>query len=224
MIHEVLARVAEWITHVISVSGYAGVFAMLFVDAMNIPLPSEVSLGFAGYLVSTGRFTFTLAVLVGTLGYTTGAALSYWIGFKGGRKIVERYGKYLLLSKKDLARADRLFNKYGNAIAFFSRMLPVLRTFISLPAGVFKVPFGQYISYTLAGSLLWSIVFVYLGQKVGENYEVLSERLHGLDYVVLGLLVVGAIWWVVHFVKEQREIKRELAAEHASINKNGNNS
>jgi membrane protein DedA with SNARE-associated domain len=198
MVGELIAHIAEWVTHVISVSGYAGVFGLLFIDAMNIPLPSEISLGFAGYLVSTGRFTFFWAVMVGTLGYTAGAALSYWIGLKGGRRVVERYGRFLLISKRDLARADKLFKKYGNAIAFFSRMLPVLRTFISLPAGVFKVPFGRYIAYTFVGSLLWSVLFVYLGQLVGENYEILAEKMHGVEYVVVGVSLLGAIRWVWH--------------------------
>ena len=215
MIGELIARLAEWITHVISTTGYSGVFVLLFVDAVNIPIPSEVSLGFSGYLVSTGRFTYTWTVIVGTVGYSAGAVLSYWIGRIGGRPLVERFGRFILVSQRDLVRADRMFKKYGNAISFFSRLVPVLRTFISLPAGVFKIPFGSYLIYTLAGSLLWSLLFVYLGQVVGENYEVLSEKLHGVEYVIVGLIVIGGVYWVWHFIKEERLIKRERLAREA---------
>ncbi|MFH0831108.1 MAG: DedA family protein [Parcubacteria group bacterium] len=211
MIAELLARLTDWATGFISTTGYAGLFGLLFLDAINIPMPSELTLGFGGYMVSIGRLSFWGATLAGSLGYSAGAVASYWIGRLGGRPLVERYGKYFLISRRDLARADRLLGKYGNAITFFSRMVPVLRTFISMPAGVCRIPFGQYVIYTVLGSTLWAVIFVYLGNLVGENYKIIGEKLHGIEYVIAGALLLGIVAWIVHFVKEQREIRRELA-------------
>lgn len=207
-----ITQAGELTTDFISSAGYLGVFVLMLVDSINVPLPSELILGFSGYLVTTGRFSLILAVLAATAGFTAGAAISYWIGLKGGRPIVRRWGKFLLITHRDLARADRLFKRYGNWIAFFSRMIPLLRTFISIPAGVTRMPFGPYIVFSALGSAVWSIVWIYLGKLVGQNYEQLAERFDWVKYVVVAVLAVSIIGWIVHFIIEERQVRREIAS------------
>jgi len=209
---DLLARSGELATNFINEGGYLGLLALMFVDSVNVPIPSELILGFTGYLVSTGRFNFALAVGVATLGFTAGAAVSYWIGYKGGRPFVNRFGKYFLISQRDLVRADRLFAKYGMAIAFFSRMIPLLRSFISIPAGITKVRFWPYLGYSMLGSLVWSIVLVYAGTVIGENYARIADALDGYEYVVVALIGLAIVVWIARFIWEQVAIRRELRA------------
>jgi membrane protein DedA with SNARE-associated domain len=208
---EILGNTVGFITDTISSGGYGGLFLLMVIDSLNVPLPSEIILAFSGYLVTTGAFNFWLATLFASLGSTIGSIISYWIGYKGGRRFVLRFGKYFLISGRDLERADRLFHKYGNAISFFSRMIPLLRTFISLPAGVTRMPFKRFVLYTFAGSLPWSALVIYLGKKVGENYEIIQERFKGFEYVVFVGVGLAFVAWVVHFIWEQISIRREQA-------------
>lgn len=213
MLEHIISVVANLITTVIDKSGYLGVGFLMAIDSANIPMPSEIIMPFSGYLVTTGRFVFWLAVTAGTLGSTIGSLFSYWLGAKGGRPFVKKYGQWVMVSKKDLERADRLFARFGNLIALISRVVPVVRTFISLPAGITRMPIWTFTIYTLIGSFVWTWFLVYVGVKVGENYEIIREKFHGIEYVVLGLLVLGFVVWVVHFVKEQREIRQEQKAQ-----------
>lgn len=217
MLGEWLGRAGEIATNFISSAGYLGVFALMFVDSTNIPIPSELVLGFSGYLVSKGEFGFWLAVLAATAGFTAGAAFSYWLGYAGGRPLLKRWGKFLLVTQRDLDRADKLFAKYGNWIAFFSRMIPLLRTFISIPAGITRMPFGRYITFTFLGSGVWSLVLTYVGKLIGENYAVIEDKVKGYQYVVVGFLILSLLFWVWHFVHEQREIRRELKSSSSKV-------
>lgn len=209
MLGSIIAAIASFISDFISSTGYIGVGALMAFDNANIPIPSEITMSFAGYLVTTARFTYWGAIAAGTIGSIIGSIVSYALGYYGGRPFVIKYGRFVLISKRDLARADQMFAKWGNAIAFFSRLMPILRTFISLPAGITKMSFLQFTVYTAIGSLIWSWLLVQLGVVVGENYETIRDKFHGLDYAVAGLLVVGFVTWVYHFIKEQREISRE---------------
>lgn len=202
------ASLTAAIANFIGASGYAGLALLLAIDACNIPLPSELTLGFAGYLVSTGRFSFWPTVVVGTLGFTLGAIISYWIGARGGRRFVERYGYWVLLTKHELDIADRWFARFGSAIAFFSRLLPIGRTFISLPAGVARMPFGRFVTYTVLGSFIWSVAFVYLGRVVGDRYLAVLERYRWIDYAIGGVIIVALVVWVVRFIVIRRADKR----------------
>ena len=208
MLEHILATLAAWLVSFVSATGYAGVAGLMFIDAANIPAPSELTLPFTGYLVSTGRFSFWPAVLVATIGYTLGALVSYWIGYRGGRRFVERYGKWVLISGRDLDIGDRLFKKYGAAIAFFSRFVPVLRTFVSLPAGIARMPIKTYAAFTFAGAFLWSLIFVWLGQRLGDQYATIRERFAGVDKVAVAVVVLLGVAWVVRFVIHQRADRR----------------
>ncbi len=208
MIHNFVTATVEFVIRFISDTGYFGVWLLLVADAVNLPLPSEIILGFAGYLVNTGRFNYWLVVNVAALGSLGGSILSYWLGMVGGRPFVKKYGKWLMFSQKDLDLADRLFKKYGSRISFFARFFPLLRTVISLPAGITRMPFVKFAVFTYLGSLIWSIILVYFGLVVGENYLKASDSLKWLENVVLIVLLVGFVWWVVRFVRQYLEEKR----------------
>lgn len=180
----------------ISSLGYWGIAAAMFLESCNIPLPSEAILPFAGYLVFIGRITFWEAVLAGTLGGTAGSLASYYLGKWGGRPLLNRYGRYIGINARKLAAADRYFERWGETTVFFTRLLPVIRTFISLPAGIAEMGMGRFTAYSFLGSLPWSILLVYLGVKLGQNWTRLGALFHRLDMlVVVGLVIILAAWW-----------------------------
>ena len=186
--------------------GYLGVMVAMAIESAMIPLPSELILPYAGFLVSdpsqlepiTGKpWDYWIVVVVATIGNTLGSLVAYAIGAWGGRPFLERYGKYLLIRPHELELADRFFQKYGPATAFFSRLMPIVRTFISFPAGVARMPIGQFIVFSTLGALPWSILLVWAGQQLGANWVEIRHMLQPYDLLiaVLGVLVVvGFIW------------------------------
>jgi len=176
--------------------GYWGIAFGMAVESANIPLPSEVILPYGGYLVSTGRLEFYRTVMAGTIGGVVGSALSYYLGIRGGRPFLVKYGRYFGFSLKHLALADRWFERYGEATVFFTRLMPIVRTFISLPAGIAGMNFKKFIIYTFLGSLPWSLLLTYIGLKLGQNWKTIQSWFHRLDVVVaLGIIVVIIYFW-----------------------------
>ena len=174
-------------------------------ESACIPIPSEVTMPFAGYLVSAGRFSLWQVALWGTVGNLAGSLLAYWLGFAGGRRLIEKYGKYILISQDDLEIADRWFKKYGTISVFFSRLLPIVRTFISFPAGIARMDLKKFVIYTVAGSIPWSLALAYLGVMAGENWDYLKVYFHKFDLVIGILFLAGIIWWVSrHFSKRTK--------------------
>src|ERR1700691_5816230 len=163
MREKILAALAHFIIAVISASGYAGVALLMAVESACIPLPSEIIMPFAGYLVHTGRLGLFAVATAGALGCNLGSAVAYWIGAHGGRPLVERFGKYVLFSRHDLDRTTHFFLKYGSITVFLARWLPVVRTFIALPAGIAKMPLLRFHIYTFLGSWPWCLVLAYVG-------------------------------------------------------------
>lgn len=196
MINFILFWLASLAVGAISSTGYFGVAALMALESACIPIPSEVIMPFSGFLVSTGRFDFWLVVLWGTLGNLIGSMAAYRVGFSGGRPLVQKYGKYVLISGRDLDLADRWFKKYGQATVFFSRLLPIVRTFISFPAGVAKMDFRKFALYTILGSLPWSFALTYLGVAMGENWPLLEVYFRKSQWLIAGLIIAGIIWWV----------------------------
>lgn len=187
----VLAPLFRIITETIAAFGYWGVAAGMAVESACIPLPSEIILPFGGYLVSTGRLEFWGTVLAGTAGGTAGSIVAYLAGLWGGRPFLKNYGRYIFFSEKEFAVAERWFQRYGEATVFFTRLLPVIRTFISLPAGIAGMPFGRFVIYTFLGSLPWSAALVYAGKVLGRNWNALSPYFHRFDLILgLGILVL----------------------------------
>jgi membrane protein DedA with SNARE-associated domain len=187
--------------------GYLGVLIAMAIESAMIPLPSELILPYAGFLVSDpsqlepltkGPWSFWIVVIAGTIGNTVGSLIAYAIGAWGGRPFLERYGRYLLIRHHEIELAERFFDRYGSATAFFSRLLPIVRTFISFPAGVARMPLGRFIAYSTAGAFLWSILLVYAGTVLGANWEDIRHALQPFDLaiaVAVVVLVVGFIWF-----------------------------
>ncbi len=196
MAEKIITRLGVFVIAVISSTGYLGILLLMAIESACIPLPSEVIMPFAGYLVYTGRFNLLLVATVGALGCNLGSAVAYAIGYYGGRPLVERYGSYILLSRNELDLADRFFTRYGNATVFLSRLLPVVRTFIALPAGVARMPQLRFHLYTFLGSWPWCLGLAYLGMKAGENWRYLGKYFHEFDKVIGAVLLALILWFV----------------------------
>ena len=189
----VLQALVDFVTTTIGDYGVLAVFLLMTLESACIPVPSEVIQLFAGYLVSQGRMGLVAAILAGTFGNVVGSWIAWGVGATGGREFIERYGKYVHVTPKRMELADRWFERYGNKIVFWSRMLPIVRTFISLPAGVARMPFWRFTLYTFLGALPWVTGLTLLGVKVGENWETWEGRLKYFDYVVAAALVAGVV-------------------------------
>src|ERR1700704_5563781 len=157
MVGRIIAILSAFIVATISTLGYAGIVLLMAIESACIPLPSEIIMPFSGYLVYTGRFNIWLVSVAGAFGCVVGSLVAYWVGMYGGRPFIERYGRYVLISRHDLDLADRCFARYGELIVFTSRLLPVIRTFIAFPAGVAKMNLPRFVVYTFLGSLPWCL-------------------------------------------------------------------
>jgi len=199
MIEKIISALAGFTIAVISKAGYLGVVILMAIESACIPLPSEIIMPFAGYLVYTGRFSLLWAATAGALGCNLGSVIAYEVGFYGGRPLVEKYGFYLLLSRHDLDMADRFFLRFGSAAVFIGRLLPVIRTFIALPAGIARMPRVRFHIYTFVGSWPWCFMLAWIGMKLGEHWDKdprLRQWLHRLDIVIVVLLLAGLVWFV----------------------------
>jgi membrane protein DedA with SNARE-associated domain len=201
MVTDLIEWVSQLATALIDALGYFGIFLGMAIESINIPLPSEVLMTFSGALAAKGEFAFWVVVLVGALGNVVGSVGNYYLAAYGGRPLFEKYGKYVLVHHKDLELADRWFAKYGLATVFFSRMVPLVRTFISFPAGVARVPIMPFILLTFAGSLIWCTFLTYLGFYFGDNYEQhIRPIFHQFDVVIGAGIVLLVAWYVLrHF-------------------------
>ena len=203
--------------------GYLGVLIAMTVESAMIPLPSELILPYAGFLVSdpsqieplTGQpWNFWLVVIAATIGNTFGSLIAYGLGAYGGRPLLERYGRYLLIRPHEIELADRFFQRYGAPTAFFSRLLPIVRTFISFPAGVARMPIRTFVVYSTAGAFIWSALLVYAGTVLGANWKQIREALQPFDLlvaVVVVLAVVLFVWWRLGSPGRPRRQPRDAA-------------
>jgi membrane protein DedA with SNARE-associated domain len=196
MVDASLGAIASWVLHTISSLGYFGIFLTMAIESASIPLPSEVIMPFSGFLVSTGKLAFWFVVAAGAAGNLTGSLLMYWLGFYGQEKVVRRFVRgwgRILINDDELNIGERWFRKYGVQIVILSRVLPVVRTFISLPAGVARVNFPKFVFLTFVGCFFWSAFLTYLGVKLGENWGFLEPFFRRFDIaiVVLGIIVLG---------------------------------
>ena len=194
MLNQLIALLASFIVAAISSLGLFGIALMMAIESACIPLPSEIIMPFAGYLVSLGRFNLPLVATAGAIGCNLGSAVAYAVGQYGGRRFVERWGAYVLITRRDLDWADRFFARYGSAAVFIARLLPVVRTFIALPAGVARMPVVKFHVYTFLGSWPWCFALAYVGMKLGQAWEsdpTLRSFMHRFDVVIVALLIVG---------------------------------
>lgn len=202
MTAHLLAWLSQWIIAVISHLGYGGIVLLMAVESACIPLPSEVILPFSGYLVFTGRFHLAGVALAGAIGCNLGSMVAYAVGYYGGRPLAEKYGRWLFISPHDLERADHWFARYGDRTVLVSRMLPVVRTFIALPAGVARMPFTRFNVYTFLGSLPWCWVLAWAGLRLGQNWDALRVYFHRFDLLIGILLLAGAGVFVWRHVRD----------------------
>jgi len=195
MIARTIAALSVFIIAVISSAGYLGIVALMAIESACIPLPSEVIMPFSGYLVYAGRFHLLWVATAGAIGCNLGSVVAYEIGFFGGRPLVERYGSYILLNRGELDWAERFFVRWGSAAVFIARLMPVIRTFIALPAGIARMPRLRFHVYTFVGSWPWCLMLAYIGMKLGERWETdprLKLWFHRFDVVIVVAILAGA--------------------------------
>ncbi len=203
----IIEALAVFTTGVISAMGYGGVLLLMAIESACIPLPSEIIMPFAGYLVYQGRFTLQGAAIAGTLGCVVGSIPAYYLGQYGGRPAIERWGRYVLLSRKELDFADRLFRSHGHWVVLAARLLPIVRTFIAFPAGVARMPMAKFVAYTVVGSYPWCLGLAWAGMKLGEAWHTdrrLRALYHRFELAIVVALVLGAVWFVWHKVRVAR--------------------
>jgi membrane protein DedA with SNARE-associated domain len=199
MLEHVMSVLASAIVEVISAGGYLGIVLLMAIESACIPLPSEIIMPFAGYLVSTGRFTLIGAATAGALGCNVGSTLAYYVAASGGRKAFERWGSYVLLSHAELDHAERFFARYGSITVFVGRLLPVIRTFIAFPAGLARMPMLKFQIYTFLGSWPWCFALAYVGYRLGARWNSdpeLRRLFHESDAVIVLVLIAGFAWLV----------------------------
>lgn len=207
MVAKIIEILSAFIVATISTLGYAGVALLMAIESACIPLPSEIIMPFSGYLVYKGQFNLWAVGVAGAVGCVVGSWVAYFVGLYGGRRFIERYGRYVLMSRHDLDLADRWFARYGEVIVFASRLLPVVRTFIAFPAGVARMNLTRFTIYTFLGSLPWCIGLAYVGQLLGEQWdknETLKSWFHRFDFVIGIIILLAAAWWVWRHFKHSR--------------------
>ena len=209
--------VRDLVTQIYSAVGYLGVALWVAIESVIIPIPSELVLPFAGFLVGQGTaiepltgqpWNVVLVTLFGTLGATLGALIAYAIGWYGGRPIIERWGRYLGITPDDLDRADVFFARHGDAAAFFGRMVPVIRSLVSFAAGVAHMRLGRFIVFTFLGSLPWTLLLVVAGMVMGSNWEEIGGILKRFEYLVVAILAVIALLWIWFRIVKPRRVSR----------------
>lgn len=204
-VSQILIILAVFVKNLIGSLGYFGIVLAMAIESACIPLPSEIIMPFSGFLVVLGRFNFWLVAWAGAVGCLLGSSFAYWLGSRFGeeivRQLIRRWGKFVLVFEYELDEAIDWFQQYGEVIAFASRLLPVVRTFISLPAGISRMNFSKFAFYTTAGSFIWSAVLTWLGVKLGENWDSLAGYFHKFDAVLIGLFLAAGIWYCRHKLK-----------------------
>ena len=211
MIARIIEILSGFIVATISLLGYSGIVLLMAIESACIPLPSEIIMPFSGYLVSTGQMNLWAVGTAGAVGCVLGSLVAYWVGMYGGRPLIEKYGRYVLISPHDLDMADRWFATRGEIIVFVSRLLPAIRTFIAFPAGVARMNLKRFVIYTFAGSFPWCLGLAYFGQKLGEKWnkdDTLKTWFHRFDFLIgiAAVLLIG--WWIWRHV---RHLRREKA-------------
>jgi membrane protein DedA with SNARE-associated domain len=196
MTEKILAVLFLFIKSLIAKTGYGGIVILMAIESACIPLPSELIMPFAGYLVYEGTMKLLWVATAGAIGCNLGSLVAYEIGHYGGRPLVERYGRWILLGRRELDWADRFFARWGYLAVFIARLLPVVRTFIALPAGITRMPRLRFHLYTFLGSWPWCLGLAWLGMKLGQNWRELGKYFHKFDAVILAVLAIGIAWFL----------------------------
>jgi len=201
-----LESIAQWIINVISAIGYPGIILTMAIESALIPLPSEIIMPFSGYLASIGKFDLNLVALMGAVGNVLGSLIAYAIGFYGHERLVRRFirkfGKWILISEKELDETEKLLHKYKDLVVLGSRVIPGIRTVISLPCGFAKLPLGRFIALTFLGSLVWSYFLAWIGFTLGQNWRTIGPYFHKADAAIVILIIGTILFYVYHKIKK----------------------
>jgi membrane protein DedA with SNARE-associated domain len=200
--------IVQFAVDVVEALGLPGVFLLMLAESACIPIPSETTMLFAGFNVSEGEYSLAVVTAVGVAANVVGSWIAYGVGYFGRIDILEKHGRKLHIKPSHLAWADRWFERYGDATVFFSRMLPIIRTFISLPAGVARMPFWRFTVLTTAGCVPWVLLLAFIGKQVGDRWEQWRDSLHYVDYAVLAMIVLGAIYLFVRWRQPAADASR----------------
>lgn len=207
MSEKIVALVFQFVIHVINAGGYAGIAGLITLNSCGIPIPSEVIMTFAGYLTYLGRFNLFLVATVGAVGCNIGSAIAYWIGARGGRPLVERYGKWVLMSQHDLDRMSWFFSRYGTIAILAGRMLPVVQTYVAFPAGIARMPRLRFHIYTTVGSWIWYFFVAWVGMKLGQRWDTdprFQEMFHRFHLVVELAIAALFVWFLWSHLSRKR--------------------
>ena len=200
---DIISSLTNFIISIISNSGYFGIFLLMVAESALIPIPSEIIMPFSGYLASTGKFNPIFVVMAGSIGNLVGSLIAYFVGLRLGREFILRYGKYVLLKKSHLELTESYFKKYGNRSTFISRLLPAVRTYISLPAGVARMDLKKFAGYTLLGSIIWNAMLTYVGITLGQEWSKIRQYSHYIDAVVVLVVIIA----IVLFFKRRKNFE-----------------
>lgn len=208
IVFEILKPVVDFVISIISNLGYAGVIFLMVLDSAMIPIPSEIILVFSGYLVTTGTFDPISIILAGSFGNVVGSILTYYFGLKFGRLFILRFGKYFFIKEHHLESTEKLFQKYGDKISFLGRLLPAIRTYISLPCGIAKMSLLKYSIYTFFGSVIWNTMFTYIGMQLGSNWQDIDNYSIYLEIVTGCVIIAFVIWFITRTLKKRNSDKK----------------
>lgn len=203
MFTDLILAITNFITQTIDQLGYTGVALLMAIESAAIPLPSEIIMPFSGFLIESGRFSLFGLGLAGAVGSVIGSIMTYALGYYGGRPLIIKYGRYVLITEHDLRLTERFFEKFGKLSTFLGRILPVVRTFISIPAGIGKVPFLPFVFYTFLGSFIWSYFLAWLGLKLGENWHTLESYFRKFDLVIGIAVALFIAYWTQRHIKHR---------------------
>jgi len=205
ILSEILAAIGGFALSTISLLWYAGIFFLMMLESMVVPVPSEFVMPFAGFLVSQGNFNFILVIVASSLGSITGSLIFYYIGKTGGHTLVEKYGKYVLVDTEDIKKTEKWFNKRGELTIFIARLIPVVRHLISLIAGIGKMNVKKFTLYTILGATLWNGILTYLGFILGQHWNEVSQYVEELDIIIVILLIVGCLYFAYRHITRKKK-------------------
>lgn len=205
----IMHLITNFLINLITSYGYLAVFVLMTLESALVPIPSEVTMPFAGFLAGLGVVNFWVIILIGAFGNLVGSVASYYLGFylreENIRGFIRKWGRYLLIHEKDFDKGVSWLDKYGQSIAFFSRLLPVVRTFISLPAGIAEVDIKKFSLFTFLGSLIWSGVLAYFGLKLGQNWQIIDPYFRRFQYLIVGVFVLGVAYYIYTHIKKKKD-------------------
>jgi len=204
-LHQIIALFGQFAIVTTSFLGYPGIFVLMVMESMIIPIPSEAVLPFAGFLVQTGKFNFWLVWISASLGSLVGSFISYYMGLYGGEKLVRKWGKYVFLDDTDLIKTENWFKKRGEITIFIARFVPVVRHLISIPAGIGKMDLKKFTFYSIAGASLWNLFLIYVGMTLGKHWELLREYTKYISLPIAILIILGLIYFVFKHIKDKKK-------------------